>query len=76
MDHFGIEVPSEDALDDILAAAHRYREQDERVKIVEKQLVRTMSPDGTGAFETINCYIGYLLPMMVEVQHFRRSIES
>ena len=76
MDHFGIDVPSEAALDDILAAAYRYREKDERVDIVEKQLVRTTSPDGTSVFETINCYIGYLLPMMVEVQHFRRSVES
>jgi hypothetical protein len=48
----------------------------ERVDIIDKQLVRTPSADRAVEYETINCYVGYILPMMVEVQHFRRSPTS
>jgi len=75
-DHFGVEVGSEEALDDILASARRYQQKDSRVEIVDKQLVRTPSTDRAIDYETINCYIGFILPMKIEVQHFRQSPRS
>jgi hypothetical protein len=76
MDHFGVEVSSEEAVDEILTAARLFQEQDSRVEIVDKQHVRTPSAESAFDYETINCYIRYLLPLMVEVQHFRQSPKS
>jgi hypothetical protein len=76
MDHFGVEVRSEEAVDEILAAARQFQQKDSRVEIVDKQIVRTRSADSAFDYETINCYVGYILPLMVEVQHFRRSPKS
>jgi hypothetical protein len=76
MDHFGVEVSSEEAVDEILTAARRIQQKDSRVEIVDKQVVRTPSPESAFDYETINCYVRYILPLMVEVQHFRRSPKS
>jgi hypothetical protein len=76
MDHFGIEVESEEALDAILTSARRFQQHDSRVEIVDKQVVRTPSADDAFAYETLNCYVRYILPLSVEVQHFRRSAAS
>ncbi len=76
MDHFGIEVDSEEALDAILASARRLQMHDPRVEIVDKEIVRTPSADGAFEYETLNCYVRYILPLSVEVQHFRRSAAS
>jgi predicted enzyme related to lactoylglutathione lyase len=76
MDHFGVEVSSEEAVDEILTAARQFQQKDSRVEIVDKQVVRTQSPESAFNYETINCYIRYILPLMVEVQHFRQSLKS
>ena len=76
MDHFGVEVSSEEAVDEILTAACQFQQKDSRVEIVDKEVVRTPSADGAFDYETINCYVRYILPLMVEVQHFRRSPKS
>jgi hypothetical protein len=76
MDHFGVEVSSEEAVDEILTAARQFQHTDSRVEIVDKQVVRTPSAQGAFDYETINCYIRYILPLMVEVQHFRKSPKS
>lgn len=62
LDHFGMSVPSEQDLDDILARATACREHDDRVDIVDKELT------DYGAVAVTSCYVGYLLPMMIEVQ--------
>jgi hypothetical protein len=64
LDHFGMSVSSMDELDEILERAKRYREKDDRVDIIDKGL------DDHDVVKIHNCYIGYLLPMMVEVQFF------
>jgi predicted enzyme related to lactoylglutathione lyase len=76
MDHFGVEVSSEGAVDEILTAARQFQQKDSRVEIVDKQVVRTPSVESAFDYETINCYVRYLLPLMVEVQHFRQSPKS
>jgi hypothetical protein len=80
LDHFGIEVFDEDELDEMLGRAKTYRDKDNRVRIIEKKVerhtadagARSDSPKTPGA-DLVNCYIGYLLPMMVEIQHFRAN---
>jgi len=77
MDHFGVEVAEESELDEALERAARFREKDGRVRIVEKKVTRypvdlSLAPEMAGStLDLVNCYIGYLLPLMVEIQHFR-----
>src|SRR5262245_8420886 len=62
--HFGLEVATVAELEDIHRRAVAYREKDARVEIVApKQEV-------VGPFRLTSFYVGFLLPMMVEVQHF------
>ena len=48
----------------MLARARAFAEKDDRVDIVEK------SAETYGPVTVTSFYVGYLLPMMVEVQHF------
>ena len=80
LDHFGIQVFEEDELDEMLGKAKTYKEKDDRVRIIEKKVehhtadkeARSDLAEVTGA-DLVNCYIGYLLPMMVEIQYFRSN---
>ena len=65
MDHFGMEVDTMEELDDMLGRARAYAEKDERVDLVEK------SAESYGPLTITSFYVGYLLPMMIEVQHFQ-----
>ncbi len=62
LDHFGLSVGTEAELDEILAKAKAYREKDDRVDIVDKQT------DDYDMLAITSIYVGYLLPMMVEIQ--------
>src|SRR5581483_3495300 len=62
LDHYGISVATEAELDDILARAKAYKQHDDRVDIIEKKV------DDYEMLAITSIYIGYLLPMMVEVQ--------
>ena len=62
LDHYGLSVGTEQELDDILARAKAYQEKDDRVDIVDKKT------DDHGMLAITSIYIGYLLPMMVEIQ--------
>ncbi|HET6873671.1 MAG TPA: hypothetical protein VFH70_02770 [Acidimicrobiales bacterium] len=64
LDHFGMGVSSLDELDRFYAAALAYREKDDRVRIIDKQVEHHPGLDLT------SFYVGFLLPLMVEVQHF------
>lgn len=68
-DHFGVAVDSEDELDAILAKAREFQENDDRVEIVDK--ARRCTPGSEVDYETVNCYIAYVLPLRVEVQAVR-----
>ena len=63
-DHFGMGVSSEEELDEFYRRALAYREKDPRVDVIDKQ---TEQHPG---LSLTSFYVGYLLPMMVEVQHF------
>jgi len=64
MDHFGLGVATLAELDTFYERAIDYRKRDDRVDIVDKQ---TEQHPG---LSITNFYVGYLLPMMVEVQYF------
>jgi len=64
LDHFGLGVDSEAELDEFLERARRFGERDPRVDVIDKK-----TEDYPGLSIT-SFYVGYLLPMMVEVQYF------
>ena len=70
LDHFGMGVATVDELDDFLERAKRYKEKDDRVEIIDKKV------EEHPGLNLTNCYVGYLLPLMVEVQHFDWQIGS
>ena len=78
LDHFGIEVFDEGELDELLRLAKLFQEKDDRVRIIDKKVTRysadaSLRPDlaESSGVDLVNCYIGYLLPMMGEIQYFR-----
>jgi hypothetical protein len=70
LDHFGLQVSTRDELYDVVARAARYRERDDRVRIIEPQTRVTHGP--THDYALTNAYIGFVLPMMIELQHIER----
>ena len=64
LDHFGLGVGSMEELDTFYQRALSYRERDPRVDIIDR---KTEQHPGLAL---TSFYVGYLLPMMVEVQHF------
>src|ERR687889_192361 len=64
LDHFGMGVSSVDELDELLARAKAFAERDDRVDIIDKHA------DVHPGVTITSFYVRYLLPLMVEVQHF------
>jgi catechol 2,3-dioxygenase-like lactoylglutathione lyase family enzyme len=62
LDHFGLSVAQESELDEMLARAKAWREQDDRVDIIDKKT------EDHGVLAITSFYVRYLLPMMVEIQ--------
>lgn len=62
MDHFGLSVATPRELDGVLERATMYRVRDERVRIEDRQL------EDYKVLKLHSFYVGYLLPMRVEVQ--------
>jgi len=65
MDHFGMGVATEEELDTFLERAKAYQRRDPRVRIIDKHT------DDYTRLSLVSFYVGYLLPLMVEVQYFR-----
>ena len=64
LDHFGMGVATVEELDEFYEKAQRYKEKDDRVRIIDKK-----AEELPGLVLT-SFYVGYLLPLMVEVQHY------
>jgi hypothetical protein len=64
LDHFGMAVDSLAELDRLYARAEAYRVRDDRVDLIDRDV------DDYEVVKIHNFYVGYLLPMMVEVQYF------
>ena len=74
MDHFGMMVETEQELDEILARAMARAERDDRVRIIAKGTQITHGP--THDYTLTNCYIGYGMPMLIELQHITRHAHA
>ena len=64
LDHFGLSVGSLDELHAAHARAVAYRERDDRVDVIDPDV------EDHQVLKLHNFYVGYLLPLMVEVQHW------
>jgi hypothetical protein len=62
LDHYGISVETEAEIDAMLARAKKFRETDDRVDIIDKKT------EDHSVLAITSIYVGFLLPMMVEVQ--------
>jgi len=68
LDHFGMSVETMAELDDMLERARAFQAHDDRVDIVEKN-----ADEFEGFLVLTSFYVRYLLPMMIEVQHYEWS---
>ena len=64
LDHFGLAVDSIEQLHEVLGRAKAWAETDDRVDIIDSEV------EDHGVLKLHSFYVGYLLPMMVEVQYF------
>jgi hypothetical protein len=71
LDHFGVEVCSSEELVTILDRAKSYQRKDERVRIIDISTMVTHGP--TDDYTLTNAYIGFLIPLMIELQHIARQ---
>ena len=62
LDHFGLSVETEAELDAVLTKAKEWQARDSRVDIIDKKT------EDHGMLAITSIYVGYLLPMMVEIQ--------
>ena len=71
LDHFGLQVSTLDEIDDDRRARRSaFREHDDRVRIIERS-ARTTHGD-TDDYVLTSAYIGFVLPLMIELQHLDR----
>lgn len=70
LDHFGLQVPTLDELHAIVGRARAYADRDDRVRIMDIDERITHGP--AHDYVLTNAYIGFLLPLMVELQHLDR----
>ncbi len=67
LDHFGLEIASVEELVSILDRAKAYQEKDDRVTVIDLDEMVTHGP--TSDYTLTNAYVGFLLPLMIELQH-------
>ncbi len=70
LDHFGLEVASVAELEELVERARAYGAHDDRVRIIDTAQRITHGP--THDYVLTSAYIGFLLPLMVELQHLER----
>jgi hypothetical protein len=64
LDHFGMSVGTLDELETFHAKAKAYADKDDRVDLIAQ------SVEDHGVVKIHNFYVRFLLPMMIEIQHF------
>jgi hypothetical protein len=70
LDHFGLQIASKPELEAIVEKAKAYKERDDRVRIIDTDSRTTSGP--THDYVLTSAYIGFLMPLMVELQHLDR----
>ncbi len=64
LDHFGMSVGTGGELEELLARSKAFAARDERVEIIDLKV------EDFGMLKLHSFYVRYLLPLMIEVQHF------
>jgi hypothetical protein len=67
LDHWGLSVSTLDELEDLLARVKAFAEDDERVDLIDHTF-EDHEADGKVVLRLHSFYVGFLLPLMVEVQ--------
>jgi catechol 2,3-dioxygenase-like lactoylglutathione lyase family enzyme len=70
LDHFGVMVESLDELNEFVERARGRAATDERVRIIDVHDRVTHGP--THDYTLTSAYIGFRLPLMIELQHLAR----
>jgi hypothetical protein len=70
LDHFGLEVATVDELETLVQRAKAYQARDDRVHIIDVHARTTHGPSHD--YTLTSAYVGFLLPLMVELQHLAR----
>ena len=70
MDHFGVLVPTLSQLAEIVARAKARQANDERVTLIDVHSRTTPGP--TADYTLTSAYIGFVIPLLVELQHLER----
>ena len=70
LDHFGLQVATMRELEESVARAKGYAEHDDRVRVIDPEARITHGP--VDDYTLTSAYLGFLLPLMVELQHLER----
>ncbi len=70
LDHFGMQVSTLEELDTIVERAKGHAQTDDRVRVRDVHARTTHGP--THDYTLTSAYVGFLLPLMVELQHLSR----
>jgi hypothetical protein len=71
LDHFGVQVDTLDELEAIVARAKARAAGSDSVQIIDIEARTTHGP--THDFTLTSAYVGFVLPLMVEIQHLAPS---
>jgi hypothetical protein len=71
LDHFGLQVETLDELHAIVERAKARQSRDERVKVIDVHARTTHGP--AHDYVLTSAYIGFVLPLMIELQHIQRQ---
>jgi hypothetical protein len=67
LDHIGVEVGSVAELREIVGRARAFRARDDRVSVIDEDEMVTHGTDRD--FVLTHAYVGFLLPLLIELQH-------
>jgi len=70
LDHFGLQVETLADMHEIVERAKRHSADDDRVRVIDVHSRTTRGP--THDYILTSAYIGFALPLMVELQHLER----
>lgn len=74
LDHFGYQVATLDELHGIVERARSVRARDDRVEVIEPSARTTHGPEAD--YVLTSAYLGFVLPLMIELQHLERRERS
>jgi hypothetical protein len=70
LDHFGLLLDTLDELHAVVDRAKQYQARDDRVRIIDVHERVTHGP--THDYTMTSAYLGFVLPLMIELQHLQR----